>query len=220
MVITNLATPEWITINCNESLTTDFMCYFENEKEPTITDRLTSVIFNANCIIKEGICFVFHWVQSNYTRNQCDKSLKHLNDIKSFKFLFDAIRARISPILYFNCKWKLTYQKYAGVYDFKVEKTNENFDGFVVSKLNPVSEIIVGLNIFRCGKDLLISIILVCNGHNDCPEHDPLDEMECKSKMTGNGLKMCSYFYMQTVDNSCYIYDNVYNNMFSSLYDS
>ena len=32
MLITNLAKPEWITINCDENLTTDVMCYHEDVK--------------------------------------------------------------------------------------------------------------------------------------------------------------------------------------------
>ena len=134
--------------------------------------------------------------------------------------------------LYSDYKYKVTYQKYAGFYDFRVEKTNENFEGFVVSKLNPVSLMKVGLNTFKCKINVLISIALVCNGHNDCPGQDPLDEigyqcdsqvanmMKCKSKITGNGPKMCSYF-LQAVNNSCHIYENVYNFVnTNSLYDS
>ena len=134
ILITYLAKPERITINCDEKLTTDVMCYHEDVKHTaTITDLPTLVIFNANCIIKNDKCFVFHWVKKNHIKIQDDKSINNLSDIESFKFLFDAVSAKISPILYSDYKYKVTYQKYAGFYDFRVEKTNENSEGFVVS---------------------------------------------------------------------------------------
>ena len=146
MLITNLAKPEWITINCDEKLTTDVMCYLEEVKNLTTTiDLPTSVVFKANCIIKNDKCFVFHWINRNYLKIQDDKSIKNLSDIESFKFLFDAVSATIAPILYSDYKYKVTYQKYAGFYDFRVEKTNENSEGFLVFKLNPVSLMKVGL---------------------------------------------------------------------------
>ena len=90
----------------------------------------------------------------------------------------------------------------------------------------------VGLNTFKCKINVLISIALVCNGHNDCPGQDPLDEigcqcdsqvanmMKCKSKIKGIGPKMCSYF-LQAVNNSCHVYENIYNFVnTNSLYDS
>ena len=222
MLITNLAKPEWITINCDEKLTTDVMCYIEDVTNlTTTTDLPASVVFNANCIIKNNKCFVFHWINRNYLKIQDDKSIKNVLDIESFKFLFDAVSATISPILYSDYKYKVTYQKYAGFYDFRVEKTNENSEGFVVSKLNPVSLMKVGLNTFKCEKNVFISITLLCNGHNDCSGQDPLDEIgcecdsqvanmtKCKSKIKGIGLKMCSYF-LQAVNNSCHVYENVY----------
>ena len=111
MLITNLAKPEWITINCDEKLTTDVMCYHEDIKHSTtITDLSASVTtFNANCIIKNDKCFVFHWVKRNHIKIQDDKLLKTLSDIESFTFLFDAISVTISPILYFDYKYKVTY---------------------------------------------------------------------------------------------------------------
>ena len=138
MLITNLAKPEWITINCDENLTTDAMCYHEDVKNLTaITDLPTLEIFNANCIIKNEKCFVFHWVHKNHIKILEDGSIKKLSDIESFKFLFDAVSATISPILYSDYKNKVTYQKYAGFYDFRVEKTNENFEGFKIKSSIP-----------------------------------------------------------------------------------
>ena len=89
--------------------------------------------------------------------------------------------------------------------------------------MNPVSLISEGLNIFKCGKNVLISITLVCNGYNDCPGQEALDEIgcqrdskssvmtRCRSKTTQKGLQICSFFYLQTVNNSCHIYDNIHN---------
>ena len=228
IVMTNLADPEWITINCNEKLTTDVMCYFEQLKiPPSIADLSNLTATNPDCIIKNDICFVFHWVKNhnkNHNKNQNYIPLKYLSDIQLFTFLFDAVSVTISPILYCNYKYKTTYQKYAEFYDFKVEETNENSEGFVISKFNKVSFLIsVGLNVFKCGKNVSISITLVCNGYNDCPGQEALDETgcqcdsqdsdltQCRSKITQNVRNICSFFYLQTVNNSCHIYDNIYN---------
>ena len=74
----------------------------------------------------------------------------------------------------------------------------------------------------------------MCNGHNDCPGQDPLDEIgcqcdsqvevanmtQCKSTITKSRLKMCSHF-LQAVNNSCHVYQNVYNFINSiCLYES
>ena len=72
----------------------------------------------------------------------------------------------------------------------------------------------------------------MCNGHNDCPGNDPLDEIgcqcdtqvaymtKCKSKIKGNGLKICPYF-LQAVKYSCHVYENVYKFVSSkSTHDS
>ena len=149
MVITNLAHPEWITINCDEKLTTDVMCYFEELKIPqSLTDLSILTTSNNNCIIKNDTCFVFQWVKRNYNKDKNYFLLKHLSDIQSFTFLFDAVSTTISPILYCDYKYRTTYQKYAEFYDFKIEETNENSEGFVISKSNTVfSHTSAGLNV-------------------------------------------------------------------------
>ena len=220
MLITNLDEPEWITINCREKLTTDIMCYFEELKKPspTIAYNSTLIVFNANCIIKKSICYKFYWVNGKeFLRN----GYATVNTPNKFKYLFNAVSVTISPILCYGFTQKYTYEKYQNLIYFKMEEYPKHIEGFVIYKSNPIP-LIVGLNLFKCGKNVFISISLICNGHNDCPGREMSDEIECKcdrkmSNMTiyksetkGNELKLCPYFYIQTVTNSCHAYEDIY----------
>ena len=62
MILNNLVNPEWITIDCDEPVTSDIMCHFPRKIKKQFNWTTDSMeIYNSSCVYKNGTCFVFLW---------------------------------------------------------------------------------------------------------------------------------------------------------------
>ena len=206
MLLSNLAEPEWIQINCTEKLLADVICVKRTDpldvRKTNYQPMGIRMICPVNAISKGARCFLFLWHNINESTDlklHCKLhnalSAQVLN-IQYFQYLFDAIQSVFPPILspHQTDKTKIhrfTYDKYISIYHYE-DSVSPNGDGFnlCTSKKIPV---VTGENMFKCKSDVFISYLFVCDGITDCPNLDNLDEQFChclfNEKIKGNLCK-------------------------------
>ena len=219
ILLSNLADPEWITINCNEPMTTDVVCYFEHinyKKKPTVINIVSDTkIHETACVLINNTCYLFKWIGQNY-KKQLQNIVNNVSDVKIFQHLYDAVDVLFPPILSRNLDFKISYIRYGVTYEFKETKiTQEAPEGLIISKNDP-HDFHMGGNIFNCSMKFFISFKFVCDGKYDCGGYNSADEIDChcqsfspKCKYLGTNLKenRCSYFYFKTKNNVCEKYE-------------
>ena len=197
LLLTNLAEPDWIQVNCSEKLLTSVFCITENNnnfhsKESHLEYNLMSTK-NKSCssslILKDNKCFIFVWFHYEPTINfeKCDKydaSSISLHSISLFIFLFEAVSAVFPPFIFQNSSntmmaQKFTYKIYLNVIKFHHEIVPLLFsEGLHVCSSNKLI-FLAGNDMFQCHSGDYISYSFVCDGVVDCNEDIFSDEAFC-----------------------------------------
>ncbi len=112
MFMPNLASPEWITVLCEEPLLTKLICVTEEKQVPKENMSL-HITANNNCpknfILKGSICFIFtHFggninIPNSVKEDPCSKQfkggLKPYTVFPSLEFIFRATSSEFQPLL-------------------------------------------------------------------------------------------------------------------------
>ena len=68
MLLTDLGNPEWITVGCDEPVTSDIMCYFETKFNHTEPDNESKTrIYNKLCVLKNNFDLRYIITYKKYT---------------------------------------------------------------------------------------------------------------------------------------------------------
>ena len=194
MLLSNLAEPEWIQINCTERLLVDVICVMKTDHDnvSNITYHIgeKNLICPINTIAKDTRCYLFLWYSINqptdlksYCKLYNSLPVKDI-DIKYFHFLFDAIQPVFPIILFLDDVFKtkihrFTFNKFLSVYQFNHSIiSNTNVEGFLLCTLKKMP-VLTGNNMFQCKSDVFISYLYICDGIADCPNGDESDEEYC-----------------------------------------
>ena len=132
ILLTNLADPEWINIQCDELITTDVLCYFQKDNNLKVSVKGQSEIFmyNKSCVLKNNTCYLFKWIEITNT----DDTGQYISNVELFQFLFEAVSVNFPPLLVPHLKLKITYQRYGSIFIYR-KTEGENFDGLVIQYL-------------------------------------------------------------------------------------
>ena len=216
LLLYNLASPEWITVDCNKPIGDQVICVI-----PLTTFNNYTPIFETNfkmsdreCVKRNHTCFVFHWVQ---WKDVQENKMYHISysEVSMFSFLFEAIRVKFPPIFIEEGKWFQTYEQFNHVYSYQKTLVTQSFtEAFSIQK-SQMKDIIVGGNLIQCDTKEYISIQFICDGKIDCLDKEPTDELGCqcnssvsysnKCKYLPNDKHTCSAFYFMKHDRSCQI---------------
>ncbi len=217
LMLTNLAQPEWITIDCDRSLSAHVVCAvpdrqnapFQKKKKENALYKQGLVSCDPSCILFNDTCFLFLWL-TDETKHSLEKkhirtddlSLKlNLTGFKLFDFVFDAVRVRFPPILssdLLNSIWinkfkqSNTFMKASSVYHINLYPTNtQAFKGFYITT---EQELLfrTGANIFKCQRSF-VSQMDVCDQTADCPDIYRADEAECVCHKAEVYVKHCKH---------------------------
>ncbi len=207
LVLTNLAQPEWIQVNCSEEMLSTVLCVKNNSAfyEEMITLNIVHLPVNVCStyhVLKNGLCYLFVWHTSGKRHDKravCERPFI-MKDITIFNFLFVAISPPFPPILSqtavkMRYLHRLTYKKI--LKKVKTRQTaSKHASGFEVCCSKKVQ--CVSSNMFLCENKSYISFTLVCNGIKDCPNDESDEELcKCGQNFTNIGelsvVKNCKY---------------------------
>ena len=219
MLLSDLGNPEWITVGCNEPVTSDIMCYFETKFNYTEPDNESKTrIYNKLCVLKNNFCYKFIWNQ-----HKIPMKTGITSDIQFFQYLFDAVSVTFPPIVSSDLRYIITYKKYNNIYVYHKNKIREpTVEGLFVYKQNSIIYV-RGRNVFKCKNKAIISTTLLCDGKADCQEEYPTDEIGCECKDTriysnnckyieyeNNNRRKCSFLYFTSLNNRCLKYGSLF----------
>lgn len=200
MLVTNLADPEWMSIDCQEPLTGDIFCLLKvnitcNESLAMSDDKFCLNVSD-NVFLKNETCFVFVWLK-NIGKSEAiceDYSSKtfQLSDIKLFEFLFNCVSAKFPPIFHPNFSEAATFQRILIIFVYSTDVPGSQYKGYYVcadGRIKPHK----GDNMFLCSNGVFISSNLVCNGNNDCGLDTSFDEAGCWCNTTSILTSQCKF---------------------------
>ena len=129
MLLTNLAEPEWISINCDEKNSVEVFCTVEKAHDQLMIEKRANIC-PKNEILKE-YCFSFKWHYSGYERHfrlldthysnttmckylrtETGDTVCSPNNIQILNFLFKAVSVKFPPVLLLADQTIISYKKY------------------------------------------------------------------------------------------------------------
>ncbi len=178
MLLSNLAEPQWISIQCYQPLTDDVICDISGGNKTFNISFPTQELCLEGQIYRLNKCYSFaEKLVKHMIHHKC--LTKEQIDIKIMHFLIHAISSTFPPILSCVSRDILVFDKIFGIW----ENTFGFYDsqkGLILSKFDMVEYSISG-NLFVCNENLYISHLYVCDGISDCS--DSLDESSCPEKV-------------------------------------
>ncbi len=224
MLLTNLAEPEWIPVNCKMRLAFDLLC--ESRAENTSS---TNYVANKEvCFVwqfqHDDKCFLFVWHRAkqrflNLTNLCVTHKMKGTND-EIIVGVLGAVSVSFPPILFVHQHGclvkKLTLTKFLNVNDYQTKMINVSIaEGFLICA-SKKANLFIGINLFECEHGVHISAQLLCDGRIDC-QNNKADEANCSSRRTlneshstqrtGKLQSHCSDLMYTLADKSCAMYD-------------
>ncbi len=223
MILTNLAEPQWVSVNCTDPLSKIVYCLIEKNQSCTREKEYVHKHFIANnnvcdrsSVSTGDVCYTFVWTtpSSAMKMSKCNDVFEV--EVKKLQVLFDAVSETFPPIFSRNnthtFKYRKCSRKYGREHKAIVTKSACAFHIFSGSKTNLSVE-----NTFMCSAGSYISLKFVCDGNKDCPGR-ALDEEGCECSFTTkysrtckflvdvSGKKTCSTFYVGTHSKGCQLY--------------
>ncbi len=216
LLLHNLATPQWISINCSEDLLSQAMCRIDRRMQSTRT--------NCYCLFfqtgKNSNCFLFVWSKSRAEQRNLCRSHKmettEIANIENWLHFLQAPNIVLSPLWVRSKSMLLVYNKVSQTYvtqtgDWKA-LANEGWQLCT----SGMQDIKVRSGLFSCKNATFIANLYVCDSTVDCPNDDFFDEQHClchgtpsnsfkNCKVTSftNNKTKCSPLYYTTVNGSC-----------------
>ena len=206
MLLTNLASPDSISINCTDKILSQVLC------------RINSVIINFHevfevqknrrClsfqILKNSSCLLFLWSDQNVdVTKRCNAEGMNnfkIGNIENLFFVLLATNIALSPILSLhnnNKKFldKITFHRMSYKYKYISKGLNtETYKGYQICETEQLN-MPIGIAFFICKSGLIISSLLLCNGIKDCPNDDSSDEefCQCSFSEANHHSKHCKF---------------------------
>ncbi len=188
MLVANLASPEWINVDCQIPILKHIMCFASSLNRSHVHDLtgINNIVKQQkvakfcpnNSFLVHNKCLFFLWKKTNDSHASTCYVLRaavlEISDITNISQISDA--THLSPVsggskpnsamFYFNS----FQEKYEAM---SVSPKESFFICYIC-----VKETQMGLNLFQCTDDIWISALLQCDGTDDCS--DSSDEMYCK----------------------------------------
>ncbi len=222
MTLRNLADPQWILVNCSDSLSNVVYCMIEKNKrcskeidcEQKHFAAKNNNVCKKNRTLLMNLCYHFTWTNLSATLKS---KVHHIFPKRELQILFDAISDSFPPIFSVNISHFVKFNKCSKTYssEQKVIET-EYFSALLISvhKLKPAKK---KNNIFNCAGKSYIAMLYVCDGKQDCPSRAYDEEGcvcnktkaysgKCKYVVGQSSMRSCSAFFVTTSQKECELY--------------
>ncbi len=215
VLLSNLAEPDWIQINCTEQLLAHGLCSSSGQTLFSKDSDDLEGQFDASSIetgrngkivhcppgnvLTENLCHLFIWNYRSETVNVYDtcQKLKMMDfspeNISTFQYIFEAVNVQFPSIVFphhsnASLVQATTFHKYLNVFNYKSKTRHwSKAQGFQICQTMP-TQWQGGGNTFVCLSGHHVSVVCVCDGVVDCLE-DESDESHCTSKRNANCIR-------------------------------
>ena len=197
MLLNNLASPESISIDCNEKILSQVLCRINNEIDGN--DEEFEIQRNRSClsfqVLKNTSCLLFLWSNQNVdvTIRCSSQNINNfrINKIENLLSILLATNIAISPILSLRNKNiidQISFHMVLRKYEYVTKSINSNtYEGYQICETE-IIDIPIGIAFFLCKSGSVISSLLLCNGIIDCPNMDSSDEQFCQCNYSEENL--------------------------------
>ena len=212
MLLSNLADPQWVSVNCRSKMLGDVLCRIPKaQTSHVIKDKdrgQLNHLSDTDCVILKGKCHLFLWTtRIDYTAFRIFELIS-IKSIKRYNLLFNAVSSEFPPFFSNNYQYLIFYTKASETLLFKQQVVvHNNMKGLVVSSRKSV-KFQVHDNVFECNHNIFISYVFLCDGILDCPGNNLLDEAESmcwKTKCQEKHLRSDCFLYHERNIKSRYI---------------
>ncbi len=194
MLLFNLASPEWIGIDCTKSLVKFIVCSFSgNQTKNSQPFGNPNTLCSPHYIRYKTHCMLVRWVDSEQDSIQAHKRHRkaqfHLEHVKELKFLTENFK--VSPLILYISGSASVFEYSAAFNEFQMSSSEKAKPaaGFQVLFFSQL-EVQIGRNLFKC-KNTFISADKVCDGTQDCDGGS--DELFCRcDDVVTSGSKPCA----------------------------
>ncbi len=172
MLVYNLASPEWININCAEKLLVYTLCGMQGREKRNANlsgdiERWCPVMF----LKTNKTCLHILWSNSNQPIMK-PFPLKHMLQLN---FITNTVK--LSPIISISPEYQIfQFDPFLDAYKKTHLHNSYNHTGYRIY-LSTVSRTVPGRETFKCANSIFISPLKVCNNMDDCL--DKSDELFC-----------------------------------------
>ena len=207
MLLSNLAEPEWIQVECGKKLLASVICV-QNQRNQNSKQELGDLQkLMTQCtklsLAKNNKCFKFQWYEAS--ASGLNVEALSLRNISFLRFIFDAVTVKFPAILSIIDKNNrflntFSYTKILNNYHFQSHTIDaDEAEGyFVISSNRQPINIISNIFIFMLGSH--ISQLYICDGNVDCPFDDSDEEFAiCKITEKRHYL-LGHYGYLHSTD--------------------
>ncbi len=189
MLLYNLASPEWISIYCSDTMLGQALC----RTDKYTTDNFETHTFDKNChclmfqTLKISSCVLFVWkhktIQAKETCKWHRMDSVKIENVNSWLYFLLATNIPLSPILASLGESKARRHQYLFMYNKVMQRyvaksrDSNMYEGYQLCA-SDMLKIQVGSGLFSCKNTTFISNLFVCDGDIDCPNNDISDEKE------------------------------------------
>ncbi len=202
LLSTNPHDSHWISVQCNESIVFNVLCaipkgnFSQSEQHQIqITPGLT--FCGMNFITKNESCFKFeeHLSSTGYQTDKCATDKR--KDISRFQFLFEAVsHTDFPPMFTTDLKCYITFERFYGKFDYSIHSISRTpTEGLHIIFGQSSNFYIIGGKLFLCPDGTYISVVSLCDGTNDCPGDEPIDERKCHCHSAEYKTVLCKYLH-------------------------
>lgn len=227
----NIASPEWVSVNCDQSLIDNIICVKESKQNNTNAVSIIKSICPRKSFLIYGRCYHFQWFAGN--KNEIEewhvrRDIKLLDDknmsVQAFEYLFRAVDVNFPPILLLNpVNHSLTihtYERYFNSFSWKIQDISHgHVFGFYISEhlqnSNKVTKTFI--HIYLCENGEYMSALKLCDNKTDCKDgSDETNERcmklgflrsnNCPPLFYGDIQGVC-HKYLKAVEKQTYLLD-------------
>ena len=228
MMLSNLAFPQWATVNCSEKRLIDMVCMLKEPNKNQFTSANSALSCDQTEILHQKRCFQFYHHDYNkkpFSQKRHSLVFFDTDTHKKLDFLFLAIHVTFPPILLWikediSSVKEISFHKRYEVMEYKIlQKSVKDAKGFFVrqtsAKIRKHKKI--PSNLFFCQNGHIISSLFVCDGIVHCGNKDFSDEnfcacssanmtSQCKFLSANSEKWICSPLYFAGRNSACYSY--------------
>ncbi len=214
LLMSNLAQPDWISVNCKEAFLAHVFCFHFSQMAKSQEHFHKNISSLSECstgaIVVNSTCYRFQWVGATekITPFVCQiLNLKSVNlSLVQVENIIMAVKTEfpnlLTPVSNNSFVHVLKCSKYYLAFECKAHLVwLQHAEGFLVYT-TPKQNATLGTNMFKCQGGVFVFFSSRCDGKIDC-FNDGNDEQDCTCKRESQELNMCKTIITDTRNITC-----------------